>query len=132
MSAPTEKNITHHEVFGWYEGDTTAFLDHRATARVTVACEAIQTLTAVLLQRELDGSDEFTVMPLKLDHQVAMGMLNAVACCAELVQSYATGAAPEYSGTTSYPADSPGADLMRETARKAATMRRKRDRGAAS
>ncbi|MEY5099199.1 MAG: hypothetical protein RJA36_1918 [Pseudomonadota bacterium] len=129
MSAPTEKSITHHDAFGWYEGDSATFLDHRAIARVSVACEAIQTLTAVLMQREIDGSDEFTVMPLKLDHRVAMGMLNAVACCAELVKTYATGIDAESVGATSYPASSPGAELMRETARKAATMRRARDRG---
>ena len=129
MSDTTAKTILHHEVFGFCEDDQTAFLDHRATARVTVACGAIQTLTAVLMQREIDGSDEFTVMPLKLDHRVAMGMLNAVACCAELVKTYATGIDAESVGATSYPASSPGAELMRETARKAATMRRARDRG---
>ena len=129
MSDTTAKTILHHEVFGFYEGDQAAFLDHRATARVTVACGAIQTLTAVLMQRELD-TDEFTTNALRMDGRVAMGMMEAIACCAELVHMHVTGCGPKSIGVSTYPSDSEGADLMRQTAVKAAMMRRESSKGA--
>ena len=132
MSDTTAKTIRHHEVFGFYEGDQAAFLDHRSVARVQVACGAIQTLTAVLMQRETD-TDEMTTDALKMSDRVAMGMLEALSCCAELVQMTVTGVTSETIGAAYFPSDSAGAELMRETARKAAHMRRVSDRkGSAS
>ena len=123
----TTKTIHHHEVFGFYEGDQTAFLDHRSVARVQVACGAIQTLTAVLMQREVD-TDDMTTVALKMDDRVALGLMEALSCCAELVQMTVSGISPETIGAVHLPSDSAGAELMRETARKAKHMRRSSDR----
>ncbi len=130
MSDTTSKTIKHHEVFGFYEDDQAAFLDHRATARVAVACGAIKTLTAVLMQREVDNDDMATVA-LRMDGRVAMGMMEAISCCAELVHGLVSGVSAGAIGATSYPSDSAGAELMRQTARKADNMRRAGDRGSA-
>lgn len=129
MSETTGKTIIHPDLFGFYEGDGVAFLDHRATARVAVACGAIQTLTAVLMQREVDGSDTYVAENiLKMDGRVAMGMLEAIACCAELVQMTVTGVGPESIGAVHLPSGSAGAELMRQTATRAKAMRRASDR----
>jgi len=129
MSVTTAKTILHHEVFGFYEDDQAAFLDHRSVARVQVACGAIQTLTAVLMQRETD-TDEMTTVALKMSDRVAMGMLEALSCCAELVQMTVTGVTSETIGAAYFPSGSAGAELMRETARKADMMRRESNKGA--
>lgn len=126
MSDTTEKTVRHHEVFGFYEGDQAAFLDHRSTARIAAACGAIQTLTAVLMQREVDADDMATVA-LRVDSLVAMGMLEAIACCTELVSMTASGFGPQTLGNKHFPSDSAGAELMRQTASKAELMRRATD-----
>lgn len=123
MSDTTAKTILHHEVFGFYEDDQTAFLDHRSVARVQVACGAIQTLTAVLMQRETD-TDEMTTVALKMSDRVAMGMLEALSCCAELVQMTVTGVGSDSIGSVHLPSGSVGAELMREAALKAGGLRR--------
>ena len=131
MSDTTNKTVQYASVFGAYERDGVTFLDHRATARVAAACEAVRVLSAVLVQRELDA-DTAVHAPLTLDGRVAAGMLTAIGCCAELVEAYALGVGPADIGATTYPSDSSGADLMRETARKAASMRRNADSRAES
>lgn len=129
MSDTTAKTILHHEVFGFYEGDQAAFLDHRSVARVQVACGAIQTLTAVLMQREVDA-DAMTTVALKMDNRVALGLMEALSCCAELVQMTVTGVDSKSIGAVHLPSGSAGAELMRETARKAGMMRRESNKGA--
>lgn len=129
MSDTTAKTILHHEVFGFYEDDQAAFLDHRSVARVQVACGAIQTLTAVLMQREVDA-DAMTTVALKMDNRVALGLMEALSCCAELVQMTVTGVDSKSIGAVHLPSGSAGAELMRETARKAGMMRRESNKGA--
>ncbi len=129
MSDTTAKTILHHEVFGFYEDDQAAFLDHRSVARVQVACGAIQTLTAVLMQREVDA-DAMTTVALKMDNRVALGLMEALSCCAELVQMTVTGVDSKSIGAVHLPSGSAGAELMRETARKAGMMRRESSKGA--
>jgi len=123
MSDIHNQTVQHHEVFGFYEGDQAAFLDHRATARVMAACEAIHTLTAVLMQREADA-DNSGDGTLRMNERVSMGMLSAIACCAELVNAYVAGGRPQDMGAHTYPSDSPDAELMREAARQAEARRR--------
>ena len=43
---------------------------------------------------------------------LAIGILTAIGCCADLAQSSVTGLNPEHSGTTIFPPDSQGAELM--------------------
>ena len=55
MSEKAKPTVLHPDVFEWYEGDGVAFLCEKTTARVYAATDAIQTLTALLLQREIDA-----------------------------------------------------------------------------
>lgn len=123
----TAKTIAQHDLFGFYEGDTAAFLDHRAVARVQAACGAIQTLTAVMMQQAIDA-DGMVDEPMTMDGRVSVGLLEAIACCNELVNVTVGGFTPDTLGNVHLPSDSAGAKLMRETARKAALMRRSSDR----
>ncbi len=108
--------MTTATIFDLYEGDTAAFLDHRAAARVNAALGAIQTLTSVLLHREIDEVDD--------DPSVNMGLINAVACCAELAHDIVSGLACGHLGASVFPAHSEGADIMREAADRAAALQR--------
>lgn len=111
-----------HHSDGFYAGSHVAFLDSRATGRVVASCTAIQTLTSLLMQRELDDQQSF-----RFTGDVAIGILTAIGCCADLAQSSVAGLNPEHSGTTIFPPDSQGAELMISTAVRAATMRRSTD-----
>ena len=111
-----------HHSDGFYRGVHAAFLDSRATGRVVAACSAIQTLTSLLMQRELDEGQSF-----RFSNGVAMGVLTAIGCCADLAQAAVTGINSEHHGTTTFPPTSQGAELMSRTAARAATMRRSTD-----
>lgn len=111
-----------HHSDGFYRGNHAAFLDSRATGRVVAACSAIQTLTSLLMQRELDGGQNFQFSP-----DVALGILTAIGCCADLAQSAVNGVSIGRDGTTTFPPDSQGAALMSRTAARAASMRRATD-----
>ncbi len=127
MTNTTAKTLIHHDLFGFYEGDTAAFLDHRSVARVQAACGAIQTLTAVMMQHALDA-DGLVDEPMVIDSRVSVGLLEAIACCTELVNVTVAGFGPNSLGDVHLPSGSAGAKLMRETARKASRMRRSGDK----
>ena len=86
--------VLHSSPFAWYEGDGVAFLCEKTVARVYAATDAIQTLTAMLLQRELDAeaqADGDDRPGLKLDTRTTVGLLHALATCNAAVQQMTTG-----------------------------------------
>ena len=111
-----------HHPDGFYIGGHAAFLGSRVTGRVVAACTAIQALTSLLMQRELDEGQSF-----RFSNGIAMGVLTAIGCCADLAQAAVAGVSAEHHGTTIFPPNSQGADLMSRTAVRAATMRRSTD-----
>ena len=113
-----------HHSNGFYSGANAAFLDSRATGRIVAACTAIQALTALMIQRELDQEQTFT-----FSSGVAVGVLTAIGCCADLMHATMVGINPDDHGTTTFPAGSQGAELMSRTAVRAASMRRSTDMG---
>lgn len=94
----TEKpTVLHSDVFRWYEGDGVAFLCEKTTARVYAATDAIETLTALLLQREFDAeaqADGDDQPGLTMDTRTTVGLLHALATCNSAVQQMTTG--PSY------------------------------------
>ena len=70
--------------------DSAVYLCGASVARLNSAVQGIHTLTAILGQRELDTEVDLSA-PFTFDSNVAMGILSAIACCAEVVQSAATG-----------------------------------------
>ena len=89
--------VCHSSPFAWYEGDGVAFLCEKTTARVYAATDAIQTLTALLLQREFDAeaqADGDDQPGLKMDTRTTVGLLHALATCNSAVQQMTTG--PSY------------------------------------
>ena len=75
------------------------------------------------MQREVDA-DEMTTVALKMDNRVALGLMEALSCCAELVQMTVTGVGSNSIGAVHLPSGSAGAELMREAALKAGGLRR--------
>lgn len=85
-------SVTKPDVFDWHEGDGVAFIDDKAMARVTAALSGARTLTAVLMQRELDrNNDEGQEDGLRFDEVTACGLFNALASCLEVADIHATG-----------------------------------------
>lgn len=86
--------VCHSSPFAWYEGDGVAFLCEKTTARVYAATDAIETLTALLLQREFDAeaqADGDDQPGLKMDTRTTVGLLHALATCNSAVQQMTTG-----------------------------------------
>lgn len=86
--------VCHSSPFAWYEGDGVAFLCEKTTARVYAATDAIQTLTALLLQREFDAeaqADGDDQPGLKMDTRTTVGLLHALATCNSAVQQMTAG-----------------------------------------
>ena len=86
--------VLHSSPFARYEGDGVGFLCEKTMARVYAATDAIQTLTALLLQREIhaeaqaDGDDQ---PGLKMDTRTTVGLLHALATCNRAVQQLTAG-----------------------------------------
>lgn len=70
--------------------DSAVYLCGRSVARLNSAVDGIHTLTAMLMQRELDADVDLTV-PCQFGPAVAMGILNAIACCTEVARSATDG-----------------------------------------
>ncbi|WP_027995411.1 hypothetical protein [Simplicispira psychrophila] len=71
-------------------GDSAVYLCPQSVARLSSAVQGIHTLTAMLGQRELD-SEIGLEAPCKFGPSVAIGILSAIACCAEVVDAAASG-----------------------------------------
>ena len=106
------------DVFNWREGDAVVFLDDRAFARIGAALNGARTITAILMQHDLDrDNDEGQEAGLKLSDITTHGLFEALASCLELADLCATGGKPH--GTTSALADDPEAEAMKQAARNA-------------
>lgn len=70
--------------------DTAVYLCPQSVARLNSAVQGIHTLTAMLGQRELD-SEVGLVAPCTFGPSVALGILSALSCCAEVVNAAASG-----------------------------------------
>ena len=108
-------SVPKQNAFGWSEGDSVAFLDDRAYARVGTALSGARSLVAVLMQNSLDRhNDEGQEVGLRLGEITEHGLFEALASCIELADMYATGGKTH--GTTSAPADDPEAQIMKQAA----------------
>ncbi len=86
--------VCHSSPFAWYEGDGVGFLCEKTMARVHAATDAIETLTALLLQREIDAeaqADGDDQPGLTMDTRTTVGLLHALATCNSAVQQMTIG-----------------------------------------
>lgn len=91
------KTVLHSDVFKWYEGDGVAFLCENGVSRIYAATNAVQTITSMLLQREVDADCEEDEGRLVLDTRTVTGLLHAVATCTSVVQQLVTGGTAPWS-----------------------------------
>ncbi len=82
--------VSWRDAFHAHEGeaDEVAVLGTAALARVRAAHSAIQSLVGVLIDREVVMSDSNDPV---MSTYTATGLLEAIACCAELAELHATG-----------------------------------------
>lgn len=79
--------VLYHDHFQFHKGDGVTFLCPDAKARISAATNGIKTLPGLLLQREIDADDpESTDRPLTMCNRTAMGILDALASCAAVVE----------------------------------------------
>lgn len=89
---PTANTVLHHDHFQWHKGDGVTFLCPDAKARISAATNGIKTLSGLLLQREINADDpESTDRPLTMCNRTAMGILDALASCAGVVEHLVEG-----------------------------------------
>ena len=106
-------SVLNHDPFGWREGDSVAFLDDKATARIGAAINGARTLTALLMQHDMDRNAEDDE-GLHLGAATTYGLFEALASCLELADLHATGGQPSW--TTQMNAADPEAEHMRQAA----------------
>ena len=106
------------DAFDWREGDTVAFLDDRATARVGAALSGARTLVAILMQQDLDRHSDDDEVHLRLGEITTQGLFEALASCLEVASLHATGGSKAL-WTTSLYSDDPEAQHLRRAARDA-------------
>ena len=69
--------------------DSAVYLCGQSVARLNSAVQGIHTLTAMLMQRELGAEVDLTA-PCTFGPNVALGILNAIACCTEVASAAAS------------------------------------------
>ena len=73
-----------------FGADNSVYLCGQSVARLNCAVQGLHALAALLGQREIDGEVDMDD-PATFGPGVALGILSAIACCAEVVDSAANG-----------------------------------------
>ena len=100
----THHNIPHANVFGLGRHSHGCILDEFNVARLSAAAQGLQTVLAVLHQRELDA-ETLNGEGVRFGHEVALGLLAAAATCTDTLATAIDGgggAAHAFHGTPSY------------------------------
>ena len=84
MSAP-HKSIPHHNAFDVLRNSHGVILTELETSRLATALQGVQTIAAILQQRELDV-DQDPGDGLTFDSNVAQGLIAALATCAKYAE----------------------------------------------
>ena len=111
-------NVPMQDAFDWRAGDSVAFLDDKATARVGTALSGARTLVAILMQQDIDRHSDDDEVHLRLGEITTYGLYEALASCLEVASLHATGGSKAL-WTTSLHSDDPEAAQLREAARNA-------------
>lgn len=108
-------SVPYPDVFNWRDGEAVAFINDMAYARIGAALNGARTLTAVLMQHDLDrSSDDDREGRLALCERTTHGLFEALASCLELAEMQATGG--KAYGTTKARAGDPEAQAMKQAA----------------
>ena len=108
-------SVPYPDVFNWRDGEAVAFIDDMAYARIGAALNGARTLTAVLMQHDLDrSSDDDREGRLALCERTTHGLFEALASCLELAEIHVTSGRSTW--TTTAHADEPEAEHMRKAA----------------
>ena len=89
-AAQTFPTFPYADVFETMGGDSAVYLCPRSVDRLSTAVQGIHALAAMLTQRELDTDVDLTT-PCTFGPNVAMGILAALSCCAEVASAAADG-----------------------------------------
>ncbi len=89
-AAQTFPTFPSDNVFETMGSDSAVYLCPRSVDRLNAAVQGIHALTAMLTQRELDA-DVDLVAPCTFGPGVALGILAALSCCAEVASSATDG-----------------------------------------
>ncbi len=89
-AAQTFPAFPYADVFETMGGDSAVYLCPRSVDRLNAAVQGIHAIAAMLTQRELDA-DVDLVSPCTFGPNVAMGVLAALSCCAEVAGAAADG-----------------------------------------
>jgi hypothetical protein len=107
--------LPHTSVFDWRDEHAARIVRKQSTARIGSAVSGIHALSAILMQREVDTDCEGENL-MVFDSTIACGIVDAIACCAELI-GYAM---EDTVFTTGIEEDSPQEAQLRALEREAA------------
>ena len=82
------QTFPHTNVFNTMGSDSAVYLCPRSIDRLQSAVQGIHALTALLAQREINTDNS---LPCAFGPNVALGILSALSCCAEVAGSAAEG-----------------------------------------
>ena len=87
----TAQTFPHADNFAALNDGAAVYLCPQSVARLQAAAQGIQALTAILVQREAESEGMDADVPRTFGPGVALGILSALSCCAEVVQGAADG-----------------------------------------
>lgn len=86
----TFPTFPYDNVFNTMGSDSAVYLCPRSVDRLNAAVQGIHALTAMLAQREINADDSLA-SPCTFGPNVALGILSALSCCAEVASAAAEG-----------------------------------------
>lgn len=81
--------VEHQHPVGWRKAEGASSMSESETAAISMALSGIQAITAVLMQREIDAPLDGKGC-LRLGNITTTGLLEAVSCCAQLIEAQLT------------------------------------------
>ena len=85
-------SVSNFSPYDAYRHDAAVMVGEMGVARIGAAHDGIRAIITILQQREVDM--ECDGEALALSHSKVLGLLNALACCADFAEMHATGGVP--------------------------------------
>ena len=102
------------DIFGPLSTSHAVFIDPRGAARIMAAVQGIHAIASIFNRREIDLDLDKEGDRVALDPQLAMGLLSAIGCCADVIDTVAIG---DRIFSVSIEADTPQAEQLAHIAR---------------
>jgi hypothetical protein len=115
--------IADKDIFEALSHSHAVFIDPRGVARIMAAVQGIHAISGIFNQREIDRDLDKESDRVVLDPQLAIGLLSAIGCCADVIDTVTIG---DRFFSVAIQADTPQAEQLGHIARDLASASKQR------